>query len=660
MQKKPTRSKPAAAPAGKKDVSARKKPSSRWQEAGFRTAVGYAVIAMTAFIVFSPSLRSEFQGWDDYNYIRDNALIRSLTWDNLVHIFNFRTIVVGNYHPLTILTYILEYHLVGLNPFLYHFDNLLLHLLNTGLVCLFMWRLTGRQPATLLVTALFALHPMRVESVVWAAERKDVLYTFFFLLSLLSYLRFRIKKTTKMRDYGLSLLFFTLSLLSKGQAVVLPLVLILVDWWLDKKLTIRLAANKIPFLLLALASGIIALLAQHNSLTEQRLLSRTWPERIIIALFNVTAYLYKLVFPFNLSNFYKYPAPGDMGWVYAGAVATVLIMIAVAVFLRRNRVVVFGFLYYLATLSIVTQILPVGNAILADRYTYIPYIGLFFLAGMGYDHMVTTRRNSRTWLVTAVVVLLLVFSVKSYLQAGVWHDNFSLWENALRHDPDNGVAYNNLGQCYLELKDYDRAIPLLKEAVRNEATFVENHQAYQNLGVAYSGSGKQEEAIRFFTEALTRRTEFAEAYFGRGLAFSALGKYEEAVADFSRIIDSLNPRDPRAYYSRGIVFNRMKQPDRALEDYTNAIRIDPGYGGAYVNRGNIYYSRDQLELALADYNKALQADPSDGNTFLNRSFVHFRLKKYREAYDDALQARELKMQVHPQYLEDLAKAIKGG
>ncbi len=657
MAQKPSHLRTVPKKGSAKDPPPRRKADRAAQSSVSRVWIGFGVIAATAFIVFSPALGSELQGWDDYNYIRDNLLIRTLSWENLVRIFSVNTIVVGNYHPLTVLSYILEYQVAGTKPFLYHFDNLLLHLANTGLVCLLAWRLTGRTWATLITAALFALHPMRVESVVWAAERKDVLYTFFFLLSLLSYISFLVSERGKTKNYLLSLLFFILSILSKGQAVVLPLVLVLTDTWFNRKISLKTLMNKVPFLILALASGVVALTAQHNSLTEQRMLALPAAERVIIVLFNVSAYLYKLIYPFNLSSFYPYPAPGDMTWVYVGAAVTVVLFPAAFLLFRRNRSVVFGLLFYLLTLSVVTQILPVGNAIIADRYTYIPYIGLFFMAAMIFDRILARKPGGRSWLPAIPVLVLAVFSVKSYLQAQVWHDNVSLWENAIRQNPKNGLAYNNLAQWYIEAGEHARAVPLLRKAVENEATFASVHHAYQNLGVALSHLGNDAEAIRNFSQAIGLRPAFAEAYFGRGLSLTALGRYSEAVADFSRIIDSLDPGDTRAYYSRGIALNRMNQPDQAITDYSTAIRLDPDYSPAYVNRGNIYYGRGNLDAALDDYTRALAANPDDGTTCLNRSYVLFRMKRYREALQDALRARELKIQVHPKYLEDLQAAI---
>jgi len=620
--------------------------------------IGNVVIVVIAFIAFSPCLTGDLLSWDDYNYIRDNALIRTLSWDNILHIFNYKTIVVGNYHPLTILSYVVEYQLAGLNPFLYHFDNLILHLFNILLFSRLMWLLTKKNLATLIATALFAIHPMRVESVVWAAERKDVLYTCFFLLSLIFYVWFVLKEHGNKKYYLISIAFFILSILSKGQAVVLPLVLFLVDYWYSKKITLIRILDKLPYLFLSLLSGVLALVAQHSSLTEQRLMVYSFLDRLAIAGFNITAYLFKLIYPFNLSCFYKYPSADDMFWVYAGAFFAIALIVAAAVFFRKNRTVVFGSLFFLFTISIVSQFLPVGNAIIADRYTYIPYIGLFFISGIMLDQAITATGKNKPYLLVWLVILGIIFMTKTYSQSMTWHDNLSLWQNAIRHDPENGVAYTNLGKYYIDKKEYQTSIDLLKKAIQNEAAYSGSDQAYENLGGAYAKTGQYDQAIKSYSTALSLRPTFVDAFFGRGLAYTSVGKNDSAVADFSTIITKLYPLHTRAYYSRGIAYNKLNQPDSAIADYTDAIRIDPGYGEAYINRGNIYYTRNQFNDAMADYNHAIGIMPNEGRIYLNRSFVCFKLARYREALEDALKAKDLNTKVHPDYIRDLKAAVK--
>ena len=614
-----------------------------------------AAIAAIAFIAFSPCLKNDLLSWDDYNYIRDNPLIRLFTIQNIVHLFNYHTYVVGNYHPLTMLTYIIEYQLAGVNPVLYHFDNLLLHLFNIVLFSYMMWLMTKKKIAILVATMLFAVHPMRVESVVWAAERKDVLYTFFFLLALISYIWFLLRDRKQVSFYILSIGFFILSILSKGQAVVLPLVLILADYWFDKKITVKSLADKIPFFLVSLLSGIQAIAAQHSSLTEQRMGAHSFPERITVALFNISAYLFKLIWPFSLRAFYSYPPPDEMSLIYGGAVLAVVIVVLVLFFYRKNKTVVFGSLFFLFTISIVSQILPVGNAIIADRYAYIPYIGLFFIAGIFIDRLSERDQRNKAYYLAIPVFLGLVFTIKSYAQAQTWKDNVTLWENALGQDPGNWLAHLNLGKQYTDDQDYQKAIGHLNEAVASKAAYADIFLANVNLGVAISKTGDYNDAIRRFTIAIASRPNATEALFSRGICYSSAGKYDSAVADFTLIVRKYEPGHIRAWYSRAMAYNKMGQADSALADYTKAIGIDPGFADAWVNRGNIYQGRQMFDSALADYGHALQITPDDGTIWLNRSFTWFKIKKFGEALNDALKASERKANVNPNYLRDLKR-----
>ncbi len=648
---------PTQKPAGKGEKHPGKIAEKRQPVFSNPLTIGICAIVVVAFIVFSPSLSGNFLGWDDYKYIKDNPLLRDFSLGNILHVFHYKTIVAGNYHPLTILSYMTEYQIAGLKPFLYHFDNLVLHLFNILLFAWLMWLLTKKTNATLIAAALFAIHPMRVESVVWAAERKDVLYAFFFLLSMIGYVYFLIKEKNNKHYYLISLVFFLLSILSKGQAVVLPLTLFLIDYWFEKKITLRSVLNKLPYFVFSIASGILTLMAQHTSLTEQRLTELSLIDRTAIAAFNVTAYLYKLVYPFHLSCFYKYPAANEMWMVYTGALLALGIVAIIAVFFRKNKPVVFGSLFFLFTISIVSQILPVGNAIIADRYTYIPYIGLFLIAGILLDPLISDGHRKLRLNQVVILAVLLIFSVKTYAQSKIWHDNETLWQSALRHDAENGLAYSNLGCHYIDNEEYEKAVPILEKAVQNEKNFTECYFAYQNLGVALSNLDRKREAIENYTAAISRNPALTGALFGRGLSYTAIGKFDSAVADFTTILTKTDTLDSRSYYSRGIAFNKWNKVDQALSDYAAAIRIDPGYSAAYVNRGNIYFNLNLPDKALADYNIGIKLNPANGKTYLNRSLVYYKKGQYKEALQDALKARELNASVHPDYIRDLQNLV---
>jgi tetratricopeptide (TPR) repeat protein len=638
-------------------ASGNKMPVNKDRKIQHRLFFWIGLIIVASFLVFSPGLKNELVSWDDYNYIRDNIWIRSLSWDNILHLFHYKTFIMGNYHPLTILSYAIEYKMAGSSPFLYHFDNILLHLVNIALFAWMMWLLTKKSYATIIAAALFAVHPMRVESVVWAAERKDVLYTFFYLLASISYIFYLTKTILRPRYYLFALLLFLFSILSKGQAVVLPLTFILIDYWYQKKINLRSLADKIPFFAIALIFGILAILAQSSSLTSQRLVSYPVYERFLFAAYNITAYLYKLIFPYNLACFYGYPPPDRMGIIYISSLVTVIILTVVFLRFKNNQTILFGSLFFLATIFIVVQVLPIGNAIVADRYTYIPYIGLFFIIGMLLDKLLTGNPKLRVTVISLSAVQFIVFAGASYLQSETWQNNETLWNRALKNNPEEGMCYNNLAVNYMDKKEYDKALDLLQKSILYKQTFTEVYRAYSNIGKIYSETGKETDAIKYFSTAVEIAPGFQDGYFNRGLSYTTIGKYDAAIADFTTIIKKLKPDHAESYYSRAIAYNKKSMSDSAISDYTRAIEIKPGYGEAYTNRGNIYFNRGNYDEAIANYIMALKYTPDDGNTLLNRSFSYFKKQAYPAALADAEKAISLSIPVNSAYMKDLKTKI---
>lgn len=590
-----------------------------------------SIIIGISFLVFSPALSNEFVNWDDYAYIVDNPILRDFSFKNIVHLFDFNTHVVGNYHPLTVLTNMIEFNLVGVKPLLYHLNNVLLHLINILLVSSIVFALTSRYRATIITTALFALHPMRVESVVWAAERKDVLYTLFFLLSLFYYIRYIRSGTHPVSKYILTLFFFLLSILSKGQAVVLPMVLLLIDFWFDRKFDKKAILEKVPFFLLSLAFGLLATKAQASSLTEERMVHFALTDRFFFASYNLLAYPFKLVYPFTLACFYGYPLKSEMMLYYLSLPVVVLALAFLLWKFRKNKNVLFGTLFFLFTISIVIQLLPIGNAIIADRYTYLPYFGLFFMIGLYADHLLSDRSKSSI-VFSASVFIISVFAVKSYVQAKTWKSSETLWQQVLKVDDKEPLANNNLAAYYLGKGQAEKALPLLQACISNSENYLEIFRTYSNLGGAYKDLKQYDKAIDAYTKCMEIQKNFPDAVFGRGLTFTDMKKYDEAISDFTLLLttDSLNAN---AYYSRAIAFKGKGDLQNAIADYRNAIRVNPQYAPALNNLGNIYFSLQDVDQAISAYSASLKIRP-DANAFMNRSKAFFMSGKYTEALAD--------------------------
>ncbi|HET9826142.1 MAG TPA: hypothetical protein VFP87_12470, partial [Chitinophagaceae bacterium] len=327
-----------------------------------------AAIVTTA-VCFIPMLKNHFTNWDDEYYVINNTLLRGPDWHGI-----FTQPVVSNYHPLTIISLAINYALTGTDPSSYLVFNLLLHLINTALVFYLVWVLSNRKMWVAFLTALiFGIHPLHVESVAWVSERKDVLYTLFFLLSLLQYWKFL--QTGKSVRLWFCFFLFAVSLLSKPAAIVLPLVLLLLDYWKGREINLRLFLEKIPFFILALIFAIITVKIQSAKAIAGLNLYPLWT-RPLFATYVLMIYLVRFLIPYPLSAFHPYPRPDHLGWAVWASPVLILALIAFIWLKRKNKVVLFGFLFFVVNLLLVLQVVSIGTTIVSERYTYVPYIGI--------------------------------------------------------------------------------------------------------------------------------------------------------------------------------------------------------------------------------------------------------------------------------------------
>lgn len=541
-----------------------------------RSSYLLAIILLTG-IVFSNSLKNDFiNELDDDVYVTDNQRIGDLSGPGLKNIFS--SFVAGNYHPLTMLSLALDYRIFGLNASGFHATNLLLHLLNTVLVFIFIGRLVSDQRVAAFVALFFAVHPMHVESVSWISERKDVLYALFFLGALLSYVLY-LQRNRRRKYWNSCLLFFLGSLLSKPMAVTLPAVLLLLDFYHNRKLSWKTLAEKTPFFLLSLVFGVLTLVSQQPE-AGIRQLAATYSvlDRILIPARAVVFYLVKLFVPTNLSAFHYYPEKSD-GWLPFEFYLAPIILAAVFLVLRAvvksdhdlKRDVVFGMLFFLFTISIVLQIIPAGRAYAAERYTYIPYIGLLFIPARGIMRFLDSpsKKSGLRKAVAAGIIILIAsaFSVQSYMRNRVWQDGLRLFTDVIEKSPKAGHAYfirgvfkhNRLRDYAGALDDYDRAASL---------RYKDPHLYANRSGV-------------------------------RGIR----GDYEGALADSNRAID-LNPDFDRAYFNRGTAKYFLKDLQGAVMDYSEAFRLNPANGDAAFMLGNVFFALEDRSRACESWRQA--------------------------------------------------------
>jgi tetratricopeptide (TPR) repeat protein len=658
----------------------------------------FAVVAiLTTLVVYLPSLGNGFiVNWDDGGYIQEHVLVHSLSWDNFITIFNPTTFYKGNYHPLTTYFYALEYSMVGENALLYHINNLIFHLINVWLVFLFVKLITKRIEIAGFVALLFGIHPMHVESVAWISERKDVLYTFFFMLSLIQYFYYFTQKESKRKHYALALIFFFLSLLSKSAAVALPVAMFSVDYFMKRKLNAKLFIEKIPFFVLSIVFGLLAVFSQN----ERGAIHDLTPlfsvlDRTLIVSNSIITYLWKLIVPIQLATMYPYPGKtAGMFPIFLYISPFLVLLLIGLLFLSRRlgRYYIFGALFFFINIALVIQILPVGGASLSERYTYVPYIGLLLILGMLFDKVISSTqkwaKNLKPLLYLVFAGFVLFFSIATWQRIGKWKNGEVLMLDLIKVYPNSTFAYNNLGYLYYHwYKNFDKALEKYNKSMAIDTT---NYETWSNRGVVYNNMEKHELAIYDFTKALKYKADNTDAMIGRANSLSAIGKFKEALPDYDNYLKR-KPDDGKGYMWRGIAYNKLSKNDQAYidfeqsrkllpdnyevyywigllyyqkEDYKGAIQqfdkalsLDDSKSDIYSWRGLTRYKLNMLDASIEDFNKAISMNPKDGAAFVNRSVSHNDKGEYKQAWDDINSAGKLGFPLDKAYFMKLQAKV---
>ncbi len=602
-----------------------------------------AAILLVTFITYIPSLSGEFNNWDDQLYVTDSELIQDLSPSGLAAIFS--TQVAANYHPLTVLSLAINYKISGLSPFSYHLFNLLLHLLNVFLVFYFTYLLTKRNLIIAGIAALFfGIHPMHVESVAWVSERKDVLYTAFFLAAMITYLKYlqhyRAKAKGKRRAnpqkyYLYALLFFVLSLLSKGMAVVLPIVLLGIDFLKKRRIQQKVLLEKIPFIVLAFLFGLLALYIQtdRGAVTDMERFGLV--SRLGFASYGFMYYIVKFFVPINLSSFHPYPnLTGTLTGLFLVAPLGVAAIWGAGLYtLKSQRVAFFGLFFYAITVALVLQFITVGSAVVAERYTYLSYIGLLLIVGYAYHQLIQKKGNQwALWrnLATGVLVLAaIIFSYQTFERCKVWKNSETLWSDVMKKYPKDPKAYNSRGAYYTgnnqpekAQKDFEKALSLMPA----------HDMAHYNMGNVYADQKQYNLALEAYGRALQLKPKGISILMNRGNVYRDISNYEAAMNDYNQAIE-IDPNH-ELYFNRGILYTQMKQADKAMEDYQTCISINPEFPDVYTNRGNLYFQSGQLDLAMKDYNHSIALNDEYDKAFGNRGAAYFQKQQYNLALED--------------------------
>ena len=552
--------------------------------------LGFYIICLVCIWVYSSIISYDFTNLDDQVQIVKNSNIRSLSFENISAIFSSTS--VGMYQPISTIFYAVVYSVSELNPGGFHILSLLFHLLNCLLVLKILSKFKINESLAILLTSLFALHPMQVESVSWLSAFSNLCFTFFFLLAFLSYLKFSKSKSKK--DYLLTLLFFIFSAFSKSTAVVFPVIIIAYDFIILKNKLIKSVITKIPLFVISIVFGIITIFSRESAGHLSDLsISYSWFDRFFLISHSILFYPLKFIAPINLSAFYAYPELSDGFLPISYYLAPIVILIITGLILKfkPKRIVLFGLAFYLIGIALVLQFIPVGNQLTTDRYIYLPMIGLL-IALSNYLKKLPQQ------LVLALFLIPIGLSLLSFERTKIWENDYRLWIDVLDKNERVAQAHNNLGSYVLQQGKSKEAMAHFNRAIEIKPYYAD---AYSNRGSLFSDLGNSKKAMEDLNQAIELRPH-ADAYYNRANEFIKLKDLNSALADYDKSIELLPSAD--AYTNRAFAYAQSNQLDRAFKDLSNAIKLDNTYGQAFFLRGMIYNQTKKKTLACEDFKRA--------------------------------------------------------
>ena len=608
-----------------------------------RWLIGTGLIVVT-LVVFSRLANHDFVNYDDPGYVTGNRNVRSgLTRDGLA--WAFRTTAEANWHPLTWISHMLDCELYGLNAGAHHLTSLLFHAANTLLLFLVLSRMTGTAWRSALVAALFALHPLHVESVAWVAERKDVLSAFFWMLTLGAYARY--VERPRPASYVAVLVFLALGLMAKPMLVTLPFVLLLLDFWPLHRLAMRgresapdltrqggirvwnrgIVLEKIPLFLLAAVSSFLTFAVQKSGGTVVSAEALPLNLRISNAVISYGSYILKMVWPSGLAVFYPRRSAA-IGWELAVSVLLITgVSILVIRALRRRPYLAVGWFWYLGTLVPVIGVVQVGEQAMADRYTYIPLIGLFIMIAWGVPDLIQGTRHAKTALRFSGGIVLAALAVCTWFQLGYWKNSVTLFKHAIEVTSENRLAELNLGAAFVSEGKLQEAVAHYRDVLRRNPDLAEAHV---NLGATMAAMGNLDQAIDHYRQALQIMPDAAEAHNNLGAALMTRGELDRAATHLAEAL-RIKPGYAEAWLNLGKVLARQGRLDGAVADYLEALRLRSDYSEAHANLGAALVSQGKFEEAKKRFSLALQLNPADAFALYQLGLVCYREGSSREA-----------------------------
>ena len=651
-------------------------PAGLWSR--FPAWLAASLLVVVTLAVYAPVRHYPFVIYDDWDYVLKNPHVLSgLTSGNIT--WAFTGFYAANWHPLTWISHMLDCQLWGANAGMHHVVNVIIHAVNTVLLFVLLREMTGATWRPALVAALFAWHPLHVESVAWIAERKDVLSTCFWMLTLLAYARYA-RNPSRWR-YLLVIFLFAPALMSKPMVVTLPLVLLLLDFWPLKRLQSqpgnlrRLVYEKVPLLVMAAASCVVTCLAQQHGGAVQSLDNIPLSLRLANALGGYVIYLKKIFWPADLAVFYPLPATVSSGML-TGAILLLLGITAWVIAVRsRCAYLLVGWFWYLGTLIPVIGLVQTGAQALADRYTYVPSVGVLIGIVWGAGELAGRRRHRVFALSFISLSLIILCLVLTRQQLGYWKDSETLLRHALEVSPNNYLSHYNLGvalreqgddaeavyqleqaihlrpsyvdaRCYLAAElnrrgHSDEAIQQLQEAIRIDP---ESWNARNTLGEILSENGRPTEALSQYQEAVRLNPDFAEARNGFGIALARQGRIDEAVTQFQEAV-RIKPDLAEVRNNLGAILLQLGRLDEAIDQLKEAVRLNPDFAKARNHLGIALARQGRMTDAITQFQEAVRIKPDFAEARNDLGAALLRVGRLDEAISQLQEA----LRIEPTY-----------
>ncbi|MCB9047573.1 MAG: tetratricopeptide repeat protein [Chitinophagales bacterium] len=574
-------------------------------------------MAIAVVLAYSKIFNAGFMSWDDIDYVFHTPDISSFTAEHLKNMWS--EYYIGNYQPLPMMSYALDYLIVGDKPFIYHLTNIVWHIADVILLYACIKKMGGNAYIALFAALLFAVHPVQTESVSWIAARNKVMNGFFFLLAMYIYIDYLL--THKNKRLIWVYIFGLLAYLSKLTAVTLPFALLAVDIWMARPLNgKKIWLEKLPLVLLAIPIGIINLQAQDQVSFLNLHPEFNFGHTIVFAGYAYVQYIINLLVPVRLSVLYPYPtAIGPVHILYT-ILAIAIVATGVIAYRKKWFTLAGGILFYTVNIAIVLQFVQFGEVLMADRYLYLAGIGVWYpMAFFGYQYFNKNKEKTTKAGLAVIAAMCLIYGGATFMRNDIWLSELNFWQSVTDKFPESSVAQSSLGGVYMNKGENTTAMSYIEEAIKLDEN---NYKAWYNKGVLMLRKGDAQEALYALNRAI-RLNEYSKALFTRALLYQQTGNYNKALPDIEKVL-ATEPQNARAYYIYGDCIEQQGNLDKALQAYNSAIQYDPNDPLFYLRRGLVQAKTGRNQEAISDMSSAIQIDNKYAEAWYWRGMIKHR------------------------------------